>query len=163
MKFTVELLRSDVVNGNGRMYPASVVQDMVRQFGELDHPMIGEIGVHDGRESSLVNATHTIDKVWVNHDKKHRLPRKKKKEIKKTFGSNTYNLFTKKGAGVLMGEINVFDKKISKELVAVSCFRPRGIGQYSIDGKIQDDYELLSFDMINSSEDSFKGLMSKSE
>ena len=155
MKIEGILAIANKENLNGRTYSPEVLSDMVKQF-EGKKPMFGELGMPSESIVSLKNASHKITSMRVE---KSRLPRKKKKLLKK---QGLYENFKNNNVHTLFGTIELLDtesgklaKKMFEDKTAV--VRSRGIGNVN-DGKIQD-YSLISFDIINKDDDAFKGLI----
>lgn len=130
MRVKGKLQEADVKNGNGRVYPIKTLKAQVDQYvagpitsktamGELDHP-----------ESSIVNlnnVSHNITKVWWE-------------------GNN------------VMGELvllNTPSGKIAQELISAGIplgISSRGMGSVRQIGEtveVQDDFELVAFDLVS--------------
>jgi len=118
-----------VLNGNGRMYPPKILMremksykklvDERRALGELDHP--------DDSVINLKNASHLVTKIWNEGNK-------------------------------IMGKIEVLDTpsgKVLKELVKAGVklgISSRGLGSIKEDKDqtiVEDDYQLICFDMVS--------------
>lgn len=132
-----------VLNGNGRMYPPKIlIREMKnykklvkerRALGELDHP--------DDSVINLKNASHLVTEIWNEGNK-------------------------------IMGKIEVLNTpsgKVLKELVNAGVklgISSRGLGSIKEEkGKtmVEDDYQLICFDMVSepSTPDAF--MMSESK
>ena len=161
MKVTGTFLKSEVENKNGRIYSSAVMEKMVTDFKQKQMdgmPMFGEFDI-DGVDTSisLINATHEVKDLWIEYDKKFRLPRKLKKKIKNTFGANAYKLFGKKQKATLKGNIEIMENKIP--LLETCAFRPRGIGKINHKTGYIEQYELITFDLLPKSNDSWDGIV----
>jgi hypothetical protein len=130
MRIQGKLQEANVKNGNGRVYPKEVLLREIKKYiennissntamGELDHP-----------ESSVVNlnnVSHLVKKVWWDGDD-------------------------------LMGELELLNTpsgKIAQEII--SCGIPLGISSRGMGSvrqigeavEVQDDFELLCFDLVS--------------
>ena len=155
MKIESILAIANKENLNGRVYSPEVLQDMMNQF-ENNKPMFGELGMPSESIVSLKNASHKITSMRIERS---RLPRKNKKLLKK---KGLYENWKNNNISSLIGEIEFLDtpngelakKMFESQFVVV---RPRGIGNL-VNGNVED-YSLISFDIINKEDDSFKGLI----
>ena len=121
--------RADHKNGNGRIYPAKVLQREVKNYqkivnesralGELDHP--------DDSVVNLKNASHMVKGIWWN-------------------GSD------------VMGKIKVLDTpsgNVLKSLVNEGVklgISSRGLGSVQEDNSgtvVEDDFQLICFDFVS--------------
>lgn len=137
--------RSDVRNGNGRVYPHSILEREVnnyqkiikerRALGELDHPEDSVI--------NLRNASHMVTSVWWE------------------------------GRDV-MGKVKVLDTpsgNILKSLVESGCalgISSRGLGsvrEQKGDTIVEDDFQLICFDFVSepSTTDAYMGIAESKE
>lgn len=130
MRIRGKLQEKDVKNGNGRIYPGEVLEKQINEYikgpvntststGELDHP-----------ESSIINlsnVSHLITKVWWE-------------------GND------------VMGELLLLNTpagKIAQEIVMAGIplgISSRGMGSVKQIGEsveVQDDFELLTFDLVS--------------
>lgn len=155
MKIEGILAIANKENLNGRVYSPEVLQDMVNQF-ENNKPMFGELGMPSDSIVSLKNASHKIKQMRIERS---RLPRKKKKLLKK---KGLYESWKNNNGRILLGTIELLDtdagklaKKMFEDKTAV--VRSRGIGNVD-DGKVQD-YSLISFDIINKDDDAFGNII----
>lgn len=155
MKIEEALVIANKENLNGRVYSPEVLQYMKKQF-ESNKPMFGELGMPSESIVSLKNASHKITSMRIERS---RLPRKKKKILKK---QGLYQKWKNNNGRILFGTIELSDteagklaKKMFEDKTAV--VRPRGIGNVN-NGKVQD-YSLISFDIINKDDDAFKNLI----
>lgn len=135
------LLQTDVVNKNGRIYPAHIfMRELERYkeqikngsaFVELDHPSSTVV--------SLTKASHIVTDTYVKFPK---VPRKKKKKMKKQGTYNYDTVFVK--YKILNNEYGKLAKQFIDDLVP----SPRGIGSVDANGVVGDDYQLISVDLI---------------
>lgn len=131
----VSVLKADVKNSNGRIYPKSVLKNIVKQFKEMDKPLWGE---YPGRKSftygsliDLSRASHEITDISLSEDET-----------------------------VLLAEIKLFPLPHSPILAAMFkdkniVYRPRGFGSLNLNGEIYD-YKLVTIDAIDADDDAFK-------
>ena len=147
--YVSNLIFSDTLNSNGRIYSSETVLNMKKQFEEklLKNPVFGELGYPASFETSVKNISHKINRVYFENKK---YPRKIKKKLKRL------GLFDSKK--ILKGEIQLLDtpngrlaKVIFDELVA----RPRSTGTVDRNGNVTIQ-EVLTFDLINKKDDAFK-------
>lgn len=134
------LQKADVKNKNGRIYPRSVLENVIRQyqelinlnsaFGETDHPEESVV--------SLKNVPHRIKKIWwVDNVVYGDLELILSEGYRKTgmiscAGDNIHNLIFNYGA-----------------TIGISS---RGVGSLmEIDGKnyVEDDFELIGWDLVH--------------
>ncbi len=131
MRIKGKLQEAEVKNGNGRVYPMNILRKQVEMYtkgpvatrtatGELDHP-----------ESSIINlnnVSHIITKVWWE-------------------GND------------VMGELELLNTpsgKIAQEIVLAGIplgISSRGMGSVKQLGEtveVQDDFELICFDLVSS-------------
>lgn len=134
------VLKSDVVNKNGRTYPKEILQDVIRQFGELTHPVYGELGHSENSLITLSKISHNITDVFIAHDK---IPRKKKKQLKKK-GLYQTKLILYAKLKLSQTPSGKIASKIIKDLV----IRPRGEGTLDKNGNVNSNYKIISFDLI---------------
>lgn len=155
MKIEATLIIANQKNLNGRIYPSNILDDIVNQFHKSNKPMFGELGHPDGSSIvSLQNVSHKVNSIRI---KKDRLPRKNKKLLKK---QGLYENCRRNTS--LVGCIELLNtspgklaKKMFKNKTAV--VRPRGIGTINEKSMIEN-YSIISFDIINKSDDAFSGL-----
>jgi hypothetical protein len=155
MKIEGVLAIANKENLNSRVYSAELLNDMAKQFEEKK-PMFGELGMSSESIVSLKNASHKIISTRI---KKSRLPRKKKKLLKK---QGLYENWKNNNGPILFGTIELLDtkagelaKKMFEDKTAV--IRSRGVGNVN-NGEVQN-YSLISFDIIHKDNDTFKGLI----
>lgn len=158
MKVTTTLLKSDVLNHNGRMYAAETLEQMKKQFDEMKMPLFGQFGYPGDALIHLSNVSHQVNHVFIKRD---RLPRKKKKELKK---NNSYKQWKSRHTN-LMGEIEILDTPEVKKIKGMFAktpesfaVRPIGIGTVN-ENKFVENYEFVSFSIINREEDSYRGII----
>lgn len=135
------LLQTDVVNKNGRIYPSHIVMKELERYkeqikngsayGELDHPSSDAV--------SLSSASHIVTDTYVKFPK---VPRKKKKKMKK---QGTYNYDT---VFVKYKLLTTEEGKLAKQFIDNLVPSPRGIGSVDVNGVVNDDYQLISVDLI---------------
>jgi hypothetical protein len=133
-KLTVPVLKSNVINLNGRMYTDECLNQMVAAFKENaaeGHPMFGELGYPDGRSfTSLDKVSHQITELYAEGD-------------------------------TLFAELTVLDTPKGEELktmIGDIVFRPRLIGHVNDDSTVRIN-KLISFDAIQKETDSYKNLI----
>ena len=149
--FTGSLIQAGIVNGNGRMYTAEALEKAVKDFGELDHPMYGELGMPENFTVNLKNVSHQVLDIKSECPK---LPRKKKKALKK---AGTYNTW-KKSKMKLIATIKFLDTpqgKIAKKIINESVIRTAGTGEIDKNGIVQN-FKLTSCNLVPKSTDAFK-------
>ena len=130
MRIKGKLQEADVKNGNGRVYPLDVLKEQINKYidgpvssktstGELDHP--------DSSVINLSNASHLITKIWWEDSS-------------------------------VMGELillNTPSGKIAQEIIMAGIplgISSRGMGSVKQIGEsveVQDDFELLTFDLVS--------------
>ena len=133
-KLTIPVLRSDVVNLNGRMYTTECLHQMVTTFKQNTTdgtPMFGEIGYPEGRSfTSVEQVSHQVLNLNVE-------------------------------GTTLFAEIEVLDTpkgEMLKTLLDSVVFRPRIIGHVQEDHTVRVD-QLISFDAVHADTDSYKNLL----
>lgn len=135
---TRTVLKAGVVNSNGRIYSQDCILDINRQIQEK---------IKDGKELfgqfNSVEWTHGITLREVSH---------------RIVDSNVEGDIL----GVKLKVLPTPKGKILMDLLKIdkNCmvFRPRGIGDVSAAGKVQN-YQLISIDAIPKQDDSFIGLL----
>lgn len=72
MELTGTFFHYDEMNRNGRIYSEEVVDDMVVQFGNLDHPMYGELnpGYDNEIYMGMQNPSHEVCDLHINRETK---------------------------------------------------------------------------------------------
>jgi hypothetical protein len=130
MMLTGKLQEAEQKNGNGRVYPREVLEREVKKYMEGPIKQNNALGELDHPESSVVNlanVSHNIKKVWWNDND-------------------------------LMGSLELLNTpsgKIAMELVSAGVplgISSRGMGSVKQLGEtveVQDDFELLCFDLVS--------------
>ena len=129
MMLTGKLQEADVQNGNGRVYPMSIMEREVKKYAEVvnDRRALGELDHPDSSIINLVNVSHMVTEVWMD------------------------------GPSV-MGKIKVLETpsgKILKALVESGVktgISSRGMGSVKEQmGKtiVEDDFQLICFDIVS--------------
>ena len=141
MKKEVHEIYADQPNKNGRTYSYETLKDKASEYrklidsgmpvGELDHPETGVV--------SLQNVSHVVKDVFL---KKERVPRKKKKILKKT---GEWIPLKRR----LMVEVEFLDTPSGRIVKSLKDFDigMRAVGTV-VDGVVGDDLEIISFDII---------------
>ena len=143
------LMQADIRNKNGRIYPQYLFQrELARLQEKIDNKqLMGELGHPDSFDIHFKNVSHTINNLYLTYPK---FPRKKKKAMKK---AGIYSKTLMKGIITLLKtEKGIAASKIITELVPAA----RGIGTLDENGVVNDDFKLLTFDLIPKEKDSFK-------
>lgn len=124
------LQMADRKNGNGRVYPKDVLEREAKKYIEgpiKEHRALGELDHPDSQVVNLANASHIIRKMWWDND-------------------------------TLMGEIEVLSTpsgNIAKELIkcgvllGISSRALGSVKQLAETVEVQDDLELISFDLVS--------------
>lgn len=121
--------RSDIRNGNGRVYPHSILEREMKNYKKLveDRRALGELNHPDKSEIDLRNVCHLVTEVWWN------------------------------GKDV-MGKIQVLNTpsgQVLKELINANVkigISSRGTGsvrESKGDTIVEDDFQLICFDMVS--------------
>ncbi len=129
MMLTGKLQEADVQNGNGRVYPLTVMEREIGKYKALveDNRALGELDHPDSSIINLVNVSHMVTEVWMD------------------------------GASV-MGKIKVLETpsgQILKALVESGVktgISSRGMGSVREQmGKtiVEDDFQLICFDIVS--------------
>ena len=129
MMLTGKLQEADVQNGNGRVYPAAIMEREVGKYKQLveDRRALGELDHPDSSIINLVNVSHMVTEVWMD------------------------------GPSV-MGKIKVLETpsgQILKALVESGVktgISSRGMGSVREQmGKtiVEDDFQLICFDIVS--------------
>tara|TARA_R100000008_G_scaffold77577_1_gene58073 strand:- start:252 stop:848 length:597 start_codon:yes stop_codon:yes gene_type:complete len=124
-----KLQESDVQNGNGRIYPHSILEREMKNYTKLvkERRALGELDHPDDSVINLKNASHMVTEVWWD-------------------GSN------------VMGKVKVLNTpsgKILQELVNDGVklgISSRGLGSVSeSQGRtiVEDDFQLICFDFVS--------------
>jgi len=120
-------------NLSGRIYSKKILKDILPSLIERanDKRLIGELGFSDTRDISLKNVSHLITNIRLEKN-------------------------------ILYGDIEILGTdsgKILNALIDDVVFRPRGAGYVDEKGRVKEGYEIISFDAIPASEDSFKNIL----
>ena len=129
MMLTGKLQEADVQNGNGRIYPHSIMEREVKRYAAVveDNRALGELDHPDSSIINLVNVSHMVTEVWMD------------------------------GPSV-MGKIKVLETpsgQILKALVESGVktgISSRGMGSVTERmGKtiVEDDFQLICFDFVS--------------
>ena len=160
-KRRVPLVVSNTKSIHGRVYPARILDKIVRDFYTMKAkgPVYGFVQGSNANYD-IKDATHEICDVWLSTDKSKRLSRKKKKVLKEAFGSNSYVVWRSGGdVNTLFGNIRVFNKRV-KSTIDFVVFRPEGTGHVCND--VVDTYDLVTFNVVANHDDCFRGIIPKS-
>jgi len=125
MVLTGTFFHYDEKNRNGRIYSEETAQDMVDQFGKIDHPVYGEFNPLYDNVSVFSNSSHEITNIRLNKDNT-------------SIDGDIKILETDKG-----NELLKFIK--DGNILSVSS---RGFGYKEPNGNVKD-YKLISFDLID--------------
>jgi hypothetical protein len=120
---------AETVNGNGRIYPTSVLMKEVKNYQKLvnERRALGELDHPDDSVINLKNASHIVTSCWMEEHK-------------------------------VMGKIKVLDTpsgKILKSLVEGGCaigISSRGMGSVTENNGqtiVEDDFQLICFDVVS--------------
>ena len=120
---------AETVNGNGRMYPSSVLMKEVKNYQKLvqERRALGELDHPDDSVINLKNASHIVTSCWMEEKK-------------------------------VMGKIKVLETpsgKILRSLVEGGCaigISSRGMGSVTeSNGQtiVEDDFQLICFDVVS--------------
>jgi len=133
---TGSFFQYDKPNKNGRVYTKEVCEQMVNQFGELEHPMYGELNPNYDMANAISfnNISHEILEIYLDEDQK-----------------------------ALYGTIKVLDTpkgKVLQELLRHDIplsVASRAFGIIDASGVISaEDYQLISYDIMLSENGAFK-------
>jgi hypothetical protein len=133
--FTTSVIKANVMNGNDRIYTDDCIQSMLEQFLESKNKiggMLGEIGFRQEPMVSLNNASHLVENMYKVDD-------------------------------TLYAEIKFLDTengKKARELLETGQFvvRSRSFGTVNEDKTVNIE-NVISYDIIPKSEDSFKDIL----
>tara|TARA_R100000664_G_scaffold31818_1_gene45882 strand:- start:282 stop:887 length:606 start_codon:yes stop_codon:yes gene_type:complete len=120
---------AETVNGNGRVYPSSVLMKEVKNYQKLvkERRALGELDHPDDSVINLKNASHIVTSCWMEENK-------------------------------VMGKIKVLDTpsgKILRSLVEGGCaigISSRGMGSVTENNGqtiVEDDFQLICFDVVS--------------
>ena len=129
MMLTGKLQEADVQNGNGRVYPRTVMEREIKKYKALveDRRALGELDHPDSSIINLVNVSHMVTEVWMD-------------------------------GPAVMGKIKVLETpsgQILKALVESGVktgISSRGMGSVREQmGKtiVEDDFQLICFDIVS--------------
>jgi hypothetical protein len=129
MMLTGKLQEADVQNGNGRVYPMTIMEREVKKYKALveDRRALGELDHPDSSIINLVNVSHMVTEVWMD-------------------------------GPAVMGKIKVLETpsgQILKALVESGVktgISSRGMGSVTERmGKtiVEDDFQLICFDIVS--------------
>jgi hypothetical protein len=129
MMLTGKLQEADVQNGNGRVYPMTIMEREVKKYAQLveDRRALGELDHPDSSIINLVNVSHMVTEVWMDGPQ-------------------------------VMGKIKVLETpsgQILKALVESGVktgISSRGMGSVTERmGKtiVEDDFQLICFDIVS--------------
>jgi hypothetical protein len=143
MKKEVYEIAADQLNKNGRIYSIDVLEKAVERYNNIESVAFGELGYQESEIVSLHNVSHVINNAFL---KKERIPRKKKKQLKKT---GKWIPLKKK----MMVEVEFLDTingKKAKELIDLDIdfdIGMRAVGSV-VEGVVQEGLKITSFDII---------------
>jgi len=120
---------AETVNGNGRVYPSSVLMKEVKNYQKLvkERRALGELDHPEDSVINLKNASHIVTSCWMEEKK-------------------------------VMGKIKVLDTpsgKILRSLVEGGCaigISSRGMGSVTENNGqtiVEDDFQLICFDVVS--------------
>ena len=121
---------ADKQNGNGRVYPKSVLEREVNNYHKLvkEHRALGELDHPEDSVINLKNASHLVTDIWWDSDN-------------------------------VMGKVKVLDTpsgRILKDLISSGVklgISSRGLGSVSesLNGEtvVEDDFQLICFDFVS--------------
>ena len=129
MMLTGKLQEADIQNGNGRVYPMTIMEREVKKYAQLvdENRALGELDHPDSSIINLVNVSHMITEVWME------------------------------GPSV-MGKIKVLNTPSGQILRALvesgvkTGISSRGMGSVTEQqGKtiVEDDFQLICFDIVS--------------
>jgi len=124
-----KLQESDVQNGNGRIYPHSVLMREMKNYSKLvtEHRALGELDHPEDSVINLKNASHLVTKVWWDNKN-------------------------------VMGKVKVLDTpsgQVLKSLVGSGVklgISSRGMGSVQESAGqtiVEDDFQLICFDFVS--------------
>ena len=129
MMLTGKLQEADVQNGNGRVYPAAIMEREVKRYAQLvkDNRALGELDHPDSSIINLANVSHLVTEVWMD-------------------------------GPAVMGKIKVLNTPSGQILRALvesgvkTGISSRGMGSVTERmGKtiVEDDFQLICFDIVS--------------
>lgn len=121
--FTVTILKADVPNANGRIYPRETVEEMVKQCAANQNRIFGTIGMPEGNGLNIAEISHTVNNLRITE------------------------------SGDLIGDVMVLSTpkgEVMKELLAHGTYdyRTAGIGKIDENGVVSD-FRLISISMVS--------------
>ena len=121
--FTVTILKADVPNANGRIYPRETVEQMVEQCAKNQNRIFGTIGMPEGTALDISKVSHTVNNLRITE------------------------------GGDLIGDVMVLatpQGKVMEELLAHGTYdyRTAGIGKVDENGVVSD-YRLISISLVS--------------
>ena len=126
------IISSRKKNLNGRVYSKKILKNILPELCEKanERRLLGELGFGETKGVSLSNVSHLIKNIRIEEN-------------------------------VLLGDIEILETdsgEILKSTIDNVVFRPRGLGYVNKRGNISE-YEIITFDAIPASEDSFKNIL----
>lgn len=120
--FTVTILKADVPNANGRIYPRETVEKIIAQCSENQNRLLGTIGMPAGSTLDLEGVSHAVNNLRINEH------------------------------GELVGEVVIFDTPNGAALTKMieDCevdFRMAGTGTVDESG-IVSNYQAISINAV---------------
>ncbi len=117
------ILKADVPNANGRIYPRATVEQMVKQCKANQNRIFGTIGMPEGNTLDIAEISHSVNNLRITED------------------------------GDLVGDVMVLDTpkgEVMKELLTQRTydFRTAGIGKIDENGVVSD-IQLISISMVS--------------
>ncbi|MFA5153587.1 MAG: hypothetical protein WC554_13570 [Clostridia bacterium] len=70
MIVTGNLLYYDIKNKNGRIYSKETAENIVKQFGKLDHCIYGQVGFPEDEILNYKNISHKVNDMRINKENK---------------------------------------------------------------------------------------------
>lgn len=130
----------DVLNSNDRMYTKECAEQIVKQFGELDHPMFGQIGYPEpiNFRGGLSDVSHEVKEIHINSENH-------------TIEGTIEILDGTPNGRRLLGLINNDITKFNECYV----IRSRGTGEVN-ENKEVVNFNIISFDVVPKDTDAFK-------
>ncbi len=121
--------KSEVTNGNGRVYPHKVLEREIKNYQKLvqERRALGELDHPDDSVINLKNASHIVTEIWMENNN-------------------------------VMGKIEVLSTpsgKILRDLIDAGVklgISSRGLGSVKKKGErtyVEDDFQLICFDMVS--------------
>ena len=138
---TGTMIQLDKKNKNGRIYPEHIFLNALKEYEEKikDGRSLGELEHPSSMDVTLQNVSHLVTGITLKFPK---VPRKKKKEMKKL---GTYQ------KDIVTASYRVLDTdkgKLASLLINDLVPSPRGTGSVDANGVVNDDYRLIAIDLI---------------